>query len=368
MHNQSKKVTAAHLLNSWINSKLVPLSQKHQLESFILSQQHEQKLPLFLGILVAVGAFIASISFLGFFYASNLIYHPSELFWGLIFVGLALFFSKISGDRLNIIRHSFVTQASLFTMIIGKIVFVIGFSKAIGLPSEERLLGITLAAFLITLATYYLYPIALDRFLSTLAFLILWLNYILSESFFGISTTTMLNLLFSFQLIIAAILFVSGKIKQDYVPLAYAFACSLCIITIHTVAYPIIQPETPNFNLTFINWLLTFSLIALIAWASGSSKQLRSEPLLVASLATILLGMISAPGILLSLCLTVLGYQKHENPLLLLGIFFMPIFIVLYYYNLDVSLLKKSSILIGSGLVLLAARAYLAARKLDREA
>lgn len=368
MLNHRTKISVGHLLNSWISSKLVPLSQKHEIEGFILSQEHEKKLPLFLGILIAAGAFIASISFLSFFYMSEIIYYPSELVWGLVFIGLALFFAKISGDKLNTVRHSFVTQASLFTMIIGKIVFIIGFSKAIGMPVKDTWYGITLAAFLITVVTYYLYPIVLDRFLSTFACLILLLICILSESVFGLSTAIMLNLFFFIQLIIAATLFVSGKIKCDYVPLAYAIACSLCILTIYTTALPMIDSKAQSFSLVFINGLLTISFIALIAWTAGSFKKLQSEPILVASFGVVLLGIISAPGIILSLCLMVLGYGKHENPLILLGVFFMPIFIFLYYYNLDVSLLEKSGILIGSGLVLLAGRGYLAARKLDCEA
>ena len=64
----------------------------------------------------------------------------------------------------------------------------------------------------------------------------------------------------------------------------------------------------------------------------------------------------------------VLGYAKHEKLLLLMGIFLMPMFLLLYYYNLDISLMTKSGILIGSGLILLAGRAYLVMKKLDREA
>lgn len=362
MHNHHKKISVGHLLNVWINEKLVSLPQKDQIESFFLSEQREKKLPFFVEILITIGAFISSIFFLGFFYISKIIYHPSELFWGIIFIGLAFFFAKISGNRLNTIGHSFIIQASLFTMIVGKIVFVIGFSKTIGMPLEETWRGVTLAAFLITVATYYLYPIALDRFLSTFVFLILLLNCILSESFFDISIKTMLNVLFFIQLIIGAVLFVSRKINQNYIPLAYAIVCSLCIITIGTKAYPVIQEKIPNFNPILINGILTISLIALIAWASGSFKKLQSKSLFIASLGAVLLGIISAPGIILSLCLTILGYGKHENTLLFLGIFFMPIFIFLYYYNLDVSLLEKSGILIGSGLILLISRIYLAAK------
>jgi uncharacterized membrane protein len=63
----------------------------------------------------------------------------------------------------------------------------------------------------------------------------------------------------------------------------------------------------------------------------------------------------------------VLGYTKHDKLLLLTGIMFMPVFIFLYYYNLDISLMAKSGVLVGSGAVLFMGRGYLAAKQLDRE-
>ena len=71
--------------------------------------------------------------------------------------------------------------------------------------------------------------------------------------------------------------------------------------------------------------------------------------------------------IFLSLILLVLGYSKHEKLLIIFGGLLMPCFIVLYYYNLDLSLLAKSGILVLSGSVLLLGRLYLAVRKLDRQ-
>jgi uncharacterized membrane protein len=105
----------------------------------------------------------------------------------------------------------------------------------------------------------------------------------------------------------------------------------------------------------------------LIGWAAGNLEKLKTEPLMLASLGAILLGIVSAPGVILSICLMVLGYAKHEKLLLLTGILLMPVFIFFYYYNLDVSLMAKSGVLVGSGVVLLVGRGYLAAKQLDRE-
>ncbi len=49
------------------------------------------------------------------------------------------------------------------------------------------------------------------------------------------------------------------------------------------------------------------SLIILIGWAAGSLEKLKTEPLIFASLGFVLLDIISAPGVILSICLMVSG-------------------------------------------------------------
>jgi uncharacterized membrane protein len=64
----------------------------------------------------------------------------------------------------------------------------------------------------------------------------------------------------------------------------------------------------------------------------------------------------------------IFGYARHDRLLLVAGGLLLPIFLTFYYYNLDLTLMLKSGILIGSGLLLLAGRAYMHYRGLDREA
>ena len=55
----------------------------------------------------------------------------------------------------------------------------------------------------------------------------------------------------------------------------------------------------------------------------------------------------------------VFGYAKHEEHLMRIGALLMPVFLFLYYYNLDISLMQKSGTLMGSGIVLLAGSLYM---------
>jgi hypothetical protein len=360
-------VTAAELLDSWRNAGLVSQPESVELQDFILSQQQEKELPLYLRILISIGAFISSSCFIGFLSVADIINFDSKgemIFWGLVFIGLALLLVKISGDKDHTVKHSFFLQTSFCAMGIGKILFIAGFADTFG---EEEEWGVTFATTLVTLATYHVYKMSIDRFLSTLAIFTSLLINIVSD--FGAATEIMLNVFFFLQISLAAFLLTHGKVKRDYIPLAYATAFSLCV----TVIYFTVQSKIGNwdnkqeYSLIFVNSLLTLSLIGLIGWAAGNFEKLTSEPLLLASCGAILLAMISAPGVLLSICLMVLGYAKHEKLLLLMGMLLMPLFIIFYYYNLDINLMAKSGILIGSGVVLLLGRGYLAFKKLDCE-
>lgn len=371
MSKYMSNITAAELLSAWLKAGLVSQSESAELQSFILSQQQEKELPLYLRILVGIGAFISSLCFIGFLSASHIINFDSKaemIVWGLVFIGSALFLAKLSGgDKDHTVKHSFFLQTSFCAMGIGKILFVTGFS---GMISENDGWGVTLATSLITLATYHVYRMSIDRFLSTLViFTSVLINIVHDTDHFGAATEILLNAFFLSQIILAAFLLTHGKVKRDYIPLAYATAFSLCITVIYFTMESKIGAwdNKQNYSLAFVNTLLMLSLVGLIGWAAGNLEKLKTEPLMLAMLGAVLLAMISAPGILLSICLMVLGYAKHEKLLLLMGMLLMPMFIFFYYYNLDMSLMAKSGILIGSGVVLLAGRGYLALKKLDRE-
>lgn len=361
-------ITARQLLTDMQKAGQIKADGSETLERFILSMQQEKELPLYLRILVGVGAFIASLCFIGFLISSETIDLDSAISLisaGLLFIGTALGLTKLPHDKNSTIRHSFLIQLSFCAIAIGKLLFAGGFTQMFGHQYDAW--GVTFATTLITAATYPIYRMSIDRFLSSFAALTSLLIAIIADPRLGASSKEfVLSIFFATELLLAAFLLTHSRIKSDYLPLAYAIICSLASIII-VFTSPIPLPLKAHYSFYVINTLLTFALIALIAWAAGNAQKLKTEPLILASISAALLGVISAPGVLLSLCLLILGYAKHERLLLLLGILLMPLYLFLYYYNLHASLLVKSSILIGSGILLLTARAYLRFRKLDQE-
>lgn len=361
---------AKELFSKWLSHGLIARDDQAELEAFSINQQLEHELPLYLRVLVGVGAFIASLCFIGFLSAAHIISFSSEsglIFWGVLFMGGAVLLAKGASDKDHTVKHSFLMQMSFCFMGTGKTLFVIGIAQLFK-PNEQW--GVTVATLLVTLATYHIYKMSIDRFLSSFAVLAsIFFNLVYERSGFGASEI-LLNTFFIAQLGIAAILMTSGKIKREYLPLAYAFISSLCLAVTHFSIQSKIGfwSQHHDFNPAVINISLTVAIIALIGWAAGGLERLKSESLSMASLGAVLLGVISAPGILLSIGLMTLGYAKHERLLLLLGGLLFPVFLFFYYYNLDITLMTKSGILVASGGLILAGRAYMHHRGFDREA
>src|SRR5690606_30097983 len=114
--------------------------------------------------LVGVGAFIASLCFIGFV-AIGISQTDEEGFvvWGLIFAALAIGLQKLSGAD-NTIKNSFLMQSSFAFMATGKALFTLGMAEIFGSGW-----GATIAILIITAATYHVYRMSVDRFLSTFA-------------------------------------------------------------------------------------------------------------------------------------------------------------------------------------------------------
>ncbi|WP_250296319.1 DUF4401 domain-containing protein [Wolbachia endosymbiont of Oedothorax gibbosus] len=351
----SNKYNAAHLLQQ-LNSKGFAID--NGLSDFIISQQKEKELPIYLRVVIGIGAFIISVCFICFLSAASIIDFANEkglIIWGMVFVAGAIGLQKIA-DHNDMIKHSFYMQLSFALMVVGKTIFVYGFGEML-----NSCWGITLALLIIVSITYHIYRISIDRFLSSFAVLFsILINIYIIVNKDGGSIDLLLNSFFLFQLASAAILLTHGKIKRDYIPISYAFVFSLCATVLYLDCAELVNSQHKELIYPgFIKMALASGLIALFGWAAGSIEKLKHGPLILASIGAVILGLISNSGILLTIGLMVLGYSKHEKLLIIAGALFMPVFLFLYYYTLNISLMEKSYILIGSGIVLLAGRFYL---------
>jgi hypothetical protein len=371
MPEYQTNMNAKNLLAAWEDAGHITQQDRRKLGASIFSRHQEEELPIYLRVLVGIGAFIASACLIGFLTLTKIIDFDStaELVgWGGIFIVNAVLLARRAALS-GVMLHSFLMNVSFCSIGIGKILAVAGtlalFKGSHG--NEGWAIAYALAA--VTAITWPFYRMSIDRFLSSVAVLLLLLVNIVFDRDLAPAQQYCLDGFFLINLCAAIALFTDGRVPKDYAPLGYAFIVSLCA----TVAYFAMTHHHnwlfrhADVDPAFITFSLAAALIGLIGWAAGDMRKLKKEPLLFAAVGVAALGAVSAPGIILSIALMVLGYARHERLLILAGALLMPVFLWLFYYSLDLTLMAKAGILVCSGFVLLAGRVYMHAQKFDRE-
>jgi hypothetical protein len=110
---------------------------------------------------------------------------------------------------------------------------------------------------------------------------------------------------------------------------------------------------------------ITASLVALELRVFAEQRvRPRAEAVAAAIAASILLGVLTlaTPGVMAAIAVLALGFDRRNRILIGLAVVFLVKFASAYYYSLRLTLLEKSIVLAASGVVLLAARAYLELR------
>ncbi|WP_162147080.1 DUF4401 domain-containing protein [Holospora obtusa] len=373
-------INARQLLESWKNSGIVISSDSAKIEDFIQAHfvQSRKKKDLIYIFAVTTGAWITFcicfFIFLSFLYTISITTLRFVCFFcGLFFIHGALLILKQSKKQTNFIKQIIIDQSALGVMSVGKTLITLRLYLFFE-NNLERLVHwkLNLSMIIVTLATYHVFPMSIDRFLSTFfIFFLLFVNIVIEQEFYQFSEIA-LHIFFFIQIILSAILLTYSKFKDKHLPLTYATVLSLCYtLVLSVVAFSFqLSGNFYQINQTFMNFvsaMLTLSLIGLIVFAARDLKNIKTEPFVLAALASIFLGILSPPGVILSICLMVLGNIKHDKFFTFIGILLMPVFILLYYFSLDTNLMSKSGALIGSGIIFLFGRAYLSSKKLDRK-
>jgi uncharacterized membrane protein len=290
------------------------------------------------GVFLGVGAWIAALCSIGFFGATGLLEtEAARLSLGILLLVSAFFLQRLGGNP-------FVSQLGVAFALAGKICLVAAFADDIDEAAWSSLA--------VTALTYPLLRNPIDRFVSTAAALAVgavWLT--IEEQGFWLRAVVLLAISG------ATFLFTREPLRRHLRPLAYALIASAPVMLLVPVAPTVLLPGwfdfLPGASERALTAAFALLLIAACAWARGGWQRLLQAPggLIVAAIAA--LALVSTPGILAALTLLVLAFARDDGPLSLLGLLYLGVFLVAYYYQLDVTLLAKSIILTASGVVLL---------------
>ncbi len=308
--------------------------------------------PTFVKLLLALGAWGAAICFVVCLAIADLI--QSEFPWP--FAWSAVFLVAATLLR-NLTRHLFPHQLALALSAVGHYFALWGAFEIS--TDQDSLAASASVSIVLCLVLYPLYRDSLYRFLSCLLAAACLTAWIVADEVWPLLHVEMLA-----KIVAIGLVFMVRPDLRVLRPMGYAMAVSIPA-NLFLVLMPddvLAAPWWPA------NVILALSLCWLYQWTAGGWQMLRSEPLVLAVLATVGLACFTTPGVLAAIGLMVLGYARRDQYLIGIGVVFFPTFIVVFYYEWQISLLYKSWVMAGSGAVLLAARKYLSLRQWAREA
>jgi len=329
-----------------------------RIEAVLEKESNAPKEPVFIRALLGLGAWVAAI-FLTIFSYEMEKSSTGAIIFGCAFMGAGIILSRIH-------RAVFLQQLALALAFAGNLLILYGVGEKCDRFHEiVPVLVLTHAA--LCLLVYPLLQNSIYRFLAPIGLTILLIVWIVDEKAFD-----WIHVLIAAEAVLTGVLFLKNRVPQFFKPLAYAAAFMLPSTLLFWNLY-----QTAEFSDIFLGrnhieplWPATLflagGLIYIYFHLSGGLSRIAKPWMILALGATIFLGIFSTPGILVVIGLLVLGYSLDEWILTWLAYVFLPVFLIVFYYNLQISLEYKSYIIMGSGLILLGVR-WIAGRLMPKE-
>lgn len=359
-HN--KKVTL------WLSRLKKPFSQDqaHPGDQHPFEITNAQPLTTFIGYMLSLGAFLAVV-FLALFIHQNQLttrFGPLgtlALSTSFIFISFSLHYS--TNKQILGLRQIFISQLSLAFMIAGKAIFCF-------VPFEKNFYdsewNFVLKAVLITLATYPIYPSQTDRFLSSfITFALIFIENLLYDS--AIETKALLVYLLVFtKTSIATLVFVLRPASNVFIPLGYAAMMALLFQALFWLYPGLFYNHSDSINKTIVSAIMSLGLIAILLM-NVRFRRNTIELYIGVILSLTLLIVFCLDGVLGALFCIIAGYIGHHQYLKRIGFSFLPVFIIAYYYSLEINLLQKSILLGATGILMFIIRWYILMRYGDKK-
>ena len=309
--------------------------------------------PWYLRVLAGGGAWFAAILFLVFLFSFSA-FRSDE---GMLTLGLALLGAALGLHRRA--RGLFPEQLAFALSLAGQFAFLGGLGQILDWSAAVWALMIALEA-----ALLLLYPDPLHRFVSTLA------GVAAAAAFFhALAVPDLVHALVFGPAVGSGLLWEreARLVRSRYAGMARPVAYGLAAGLLGALALSV-MPDVEVFAVASW-WPATLGLAAalgvlahrILATDTPGTPPL-ARALLFGSLLAVAVLTREAPGITGALFVLTLGFHRGDRLLMGLALAFLAVFLGFFYYHLDLTLLAKSLMLIGSGVVLLVVRVALRRR------
>jgi hypothetical protein len=341
--------SVAELLEHLQAQKLITEGGVKRITERLENPTTESKDPLYIRILSGIGAWVAAI-FLIFFLGIS---HILQGGWGAVVCGILFLAGGIGIARAT--RRTFANQLSLALVFSGNLLILFGAGEVFRFRN--------LSLFIITHAivcviVYPLFSESIYRFVGPTVLVVLVTAWIIEQKLF-----VLMHFLIAAETLFAGALLLLKKRRASLEPLVYSAAIMLpTTLLLMNLTHASLGELADVWGRGFKEplWpsslLLTLGLIYLYFQLAGGKKMFQNSLLLFAVLSTILLGIVTTPGILVAFGLLIVGYAFDDRILTGLSYLFLLCFLVVFYYTLNIDLASKSWVIGGSGVVLLIVR------------
>ena len=352
------------------------ISEEDKIRSLeILNAEPTESSPWFVQLLTGFGAWIAAVMFVLFFAVSGIVDdHVGAIVAGIILLVIALLVSIRSQQPMSI----FPDQLLLATSLTGHALVIGG----LALEFEKQLYIAAIVAVLLSLCFLFLYQNRPHKFIST---------WILSGGLWVLATELGIQPIVCMALLVVLVAalsawmwmkeshYLTGRWKSIGRPVQYALTIALLageriverFYSIFwysgswtqgdgiTTIFPYLKVVSVGLFLVLVYVIITILKRLKIDW-----KSIIGAGLLVFAL---ILSFVfyQSPSIIAALIVLLIGIERGNRILVPLAIIGLIYFYSDYYYSMDMTLMKKSLILMGSGLFMLAG-GWLASRMGDR--
>jgi uncharacterized membrane protein len=303
--------------------------------------------PWYVRALVGISAWIAAVLLIAFLAGGTQLLNTAQasIIVGLILCGIAIATRRIMPSSV------FGVQLALALSMAGQALFTFGVTD-----SSNTVLPTVLALVVLEVALIAIYPDMLHRFLSTVvivgALMALLLDWNLPGAVHPLAGLLAAGAVVLWERESALAVVRAASLSR---PIGYGLCVALLGVLCLGIAELIAIPHW------WISGLLLLPILLVLEYRIVSRFEPRADAAIVLWLvgATVLVSLpaLWIPGVLAAVIVIVLGFQRANRLLLGLGAAFLAVFLIAFYYHLDITLLLKSLLLLATGLLLLGLRA-----------
>jgi len=324
-----------------------------------LAAETSDEMPWFMRVAIGVGAWLATAFLIGSFFAiAELEDYRAQTIVGVLLIGMAVAVRRQSSAE-------FLQQTAVAASLAGQALVIHGIGDLF-----DSVVGAGITGALLSIALVWLMPDRVHRFLSALIGSgSAVAAAVASEAPAALEIATLVLVACTAYVWRMGIRDRDAATAEMLEPVGYGLVIALFgVLLFDTMtsmdgfrwALGHLRQEMLGSATTIGITLAFMALVWKIIDEHGTSHRSRASFAALAGVAALGTGALSSPGIVAGAAALVLAFDRRDRVLLGLAVIFLLVFGSAYYYSLSLTLLEKSGVLVGSGLLLIAIRQRIA--------